>query len=77
MSSPNFLSARISQRSHSLSTIHLRSLTIVRPSLLEYLPADIPAELVAYQYDLRVVPSTYVAPRVPLHTISTAPHTTN
>ncbi len=42
---------------------------MVRRALLESLPADVPTEFVAYQYYLRVVPTTYVAPRTrPLHT---------
>jgi hypothetical protein len=42
----------------------------VRRSLLEILtPADVPTEFIAYQYYLRVIPTTYVAPRTqPLHT---------
>jgi hypothetical protein len=42
----------------------------VRRSLLEILtPSDVPIEFIAYQYYLRVVPTTYVAPRTkPLHT---------
>ena len=41
----------------------------MRRSLLESVPADMLTEFVAYQYYLRVVPTTYVAPRTkPLQT---------